>query len=121
MNLYEDIGEVIGTKDTVFVTPRMGDEFGDVLSQKELREAMIDHFVMSEFDDTGEIVGYRDVESNIPVNDIAGMRFYETWIFLEGEPCPRKRVNRVVFLREFLDDDGNYIGYSPMPFAIVLR
>ena len=76
---------------------------------------------LGEYNDFGEPVGYRDVESNIPVNDIAGMRFYETWIFLEGEPCPRKRVNRVVFLREGLDDDGNYIGYRPMPFAIVLR
>ena len=35
MNLYDDFGEVIGTKDTVFVTPRVGDEFGDVLSREE--------------------------------------------------------------------------------------
>lgn len=121
MNLYDDFGEVIGTKDTVFVTPRMGDEFGDVLSQKELREAVIDPRFLYEYNDFGEPVGSIDVGSNISVNDIAGMRFYETWIFLEGEPCPRKRVNRVVFLREGLDDDGNYIGYRPMPFAIVLR
>ena len=32
----------------------------------------------------------------------------------------RKRVNRVVFLREGFDD-GYYIGYRPMSFAIVLR
>lgn len=121
MNLYDDFGEIIGTKDTVFVTPRVGDEFGDVLSREELREAMIEHYVLGEYNDSGELVGYRDVESNIPVNDIAGMRFYETWIFLEGEPCPRKRVNRVIFLREGFDDDGNCIGYRPMPFAIVLR
>ena len=121
MKLYDEWGEVIGTKDTVFVTPRLGDEFGEALSREELREAMIDHYVVNRYDDYGEVVGTVDMESNIPVHSIAGMRFYETWIFLKGEPCPRKQVNRIVLLRGQWGMDGDYQGLAPLSFALVMH
>lgn len=121
MKLYDEWGEVIGTKDTVLVTPRVGDEFGEVLSREGLREAMIDHYVAKQYDDYGEVVGTVDMENNIHVHNIAGMRFYETWYFLEGQPCPRKQINRIVLLRGQWDVDGEYQGLAPLSFALLMR
>jgi hypothetical protein len=121
MKLYDEWGEVMGTKDTVFVTPRVGDEFGEALSREELRDAMIDHYAVNQYDDYGEVVGTVDIERNIPVHSIAGMRFYETWIFAEGQPCPRKQVNSIVLLRDQWDMDGVYQGLAPLSFALLMR
>ena len=121
MKLYDEWGEVIGTKDTVLVTPRVGDEFGEVLSREELRKAMIDHYVVNQYDDYGEVMGTVDMERNIPVHSIAGMRFYETWYFLEGQPCPRKQINRIVLLRGHWDMDGASLGLTPLTFALVMN
>jgi len=119
VNVYNEFGEVVGSRDTIFVTPRIGDEFGGALTQEQLREKLHFQYTVSVFDDWGEVVGVEHRQEAISSRQIRGLRLYETWYFVNNDPCPRKRVNYVVPLTGRWNEDGEFVGLAPLGFAVV--
>lgn len=120
VNVYNEFGEVVGSRDTVFVTPRIGDEFGGALTQEQLREKLHFQHDVRVYDEWGDFVGVELQKQAIASWHIRGLRLYETWSFVNNEPCPRKRVNYVVPLSGRWNEDGIYVGLVPLGFAVVM-
>ena len=118
LNVYNEFGEVVGSRDTVFVTPRIGDEFGPELNKSELREKLLVNYSINQYNDWGELTDKIAQQRAISSRDIRGFRFYETWYFLKKNPCPVKKVEYVVPLVGKWDVDGNFAGLTPLSFAI---
>ena len=118
VHVYDEFGDVVGSRDTVFVTPRIGDEFGKALNTTQLHDKLHFHHLLNVYDDWGEVIGTKTVKHPISASNIRGLRFYETWHFLEKNPCPVKKVQYVVPLVGNWDEDGNFAGLTPLAFAI---
>ena len=93
VHVYDEFGDVVGSRDTVFVTPRIGDEFGKELNTTQLHDKLHFHHLLNVYDDWGEVIGTKTVKHPISASNIRGLRFYETWHFLEKNPCPVKKSN----------------------------
>lgn len=118
VHVYNEFGEIVGSRDTVFVTPQIGDEFGEKLDTTQLHDELHFHHMVKVYDDWGEVIGTETLKHPISARDTRGFRFYETWHFLEKNPCPVKKVKYVVPLVGSWDEDGNFAGLTPLAFAI---
>ena len=118
VHVYNEFGEIVGSRDTVFVTTQIGDEFGKKLGTTQLNDKLHFHHMVKVYDDWGEVIGTEPLKHPISSRDIRGFRFYETWYFLEKNPCPVKKVEYVVPLVGKWDVDGNFAGLTPLSFAI---
>ncbi len=118
VHVYDEFGDVVGSRDTVFVTPQIGDEFGKELNTTQLHDKLHFHHLLNVYDDWGEVIGTKTIKHPISASNIRGLRFYETWHFLEQNPCPVKKVQYVVPLVGKWDEDGNFAGLTPLAFAI---
>ena len=118
VDVYNDFGEILGSRDTMIVTPKIGDEFGKRLGTTQLHDKLHFHHMVKVYDDWGEIIGTETLKHPISAHNIRGFRFYETWHFLKRNPCPVKKVKYVVPLVGSWDEDGNFAVLNPLAFAI---
>lgn len=118
---YSDVGDLIGFRDTVFITPKAGDEFGSILSHEELLSALSTQKSYVVIDEYGERIGIENVHLAREAVDVSGLRFYETWTLCEGRACILKEVKFVVPLVRAHDDDETFLGQAPLNVAFDLR
>ena len=116
--IYDAEGRATGARDTTIYSHVYGDEFGDRIPLNELDTHLADRHIISTYDDWGEVNGHAERLIPIQLHSIAGVRVYERWTLEPKSACIRKVVEGMAILKSAYNFDGEYVGTTPMSFAI---